>query len=160
MLLGCCVEGSPTGAAACERAPCLDINLNVVESCEVDHDPVVTGRKAGKAVRTAAYRDRSTFTSSKTDRSRHIFGRAGAYDQCRPPVDRAVPHATRRLIVGISGTDYRAGDADVQLAYRRLAEYAGHDVRRCLEVMQAGYEVRLCESFARPPSPPSGASVL
>ncbi len=153
MLLGGCVEGPSTGAAACERPPCLNINLNVVKSCKVDHDPVVTGGKAGKAVCTAAYRDRSTFASSKTDRSRHIFGGVRSYDQCRPLVDCPVPNAACRLIVGISGTDHRAGHADVQFSDRRLAEYASHDVRRRPEVMPAGYGVRLCRSFAQPPSP-------
>lgn len=39
MLLGGCVEGPSTGAAACERPPCLNINLNVVKSCKVDTIP-------------------------------------------------------------------------------------------------------------------------
>ena len=50
----------------------------------------------------------------------------------------STPHAARRLIIGIPRTDDRPDHAEEQLAYRRLAEHAGHDVRLWLEVMLAG----------------------
>jgi hypothetical protein len=139
VLLGCRVEGFPCGPAACECPSRLNVNLNFIETGDVDDDSVVTAGKAGNAVRTAAYRDRPAFTSGKADGSHHILCRRRSYDQRRPSVDRVVPDSTGRIVVRIPGPDHRAGQSDFQLAYRRLTEYAGgHDARPWLRVMQAG----------------------
>jgi hypothetical protein len=138
VLLGCRVEGLPRRPAASEGPPRLDINLYVIESGEVDDDPVVARGKAGNAMRTAAYRDRPAFAAGKTDGSRHVLRRRRPYDQRRPFVDRMVPYATSHLVVRVPWADHRAGQSDFQLVYRRITEYAGHDARPWLGVMQEG----------------------
>lgn len=86
----------------------------------------------------ATDRDLPSFTSGKPDGSRHILGGRSSYDQRRPFVDRMVPAPMGGLIVRIPRADYRTRQADLQLAYRRLTEYACHDSCPWSEVMQAG----------------------
>ena len=103
VLLGGRVECLPFGSAAGECSPRLNINLDVVQLRKIDDDPVVTGGEAGNAVGTAAYRDRPSFTSGKSDGSHHILGGRAAYDQCGPFVDGVVPDATGRLVARVPG---------------------------------------------------------
>ena len=93
---------------------------------------MVTGGKASSAVRTTAYRNRLTHASSKSDRSRDIFGGGSSYDQGRPFVDRVIPYLAGRLVVRLAWADDRTGQGDFQFAYRRLAEYAGGDARSAI----------------------------
>ena len=65
VLLAGRVERLPRGPSTSERPLRLNLNLNLIQLCEVDDDPVVTAGEAGNTVRTAAYRDRHSFTSGK-----------------------------------------------------------------------------------------------
>ena len=111
MLLGGRVEVLPPGAAAGIGPPRLRIDVDIVQLREVENDSVVTGGEAGDAVAAAAYRDRLSFASGKTNGSRDIVGGRRSYDQGGSFVDRVVSHAAGRLVARVARTDHRTGQA-------------------------------------------------
>lgn len=78
------------------------IDMDAIETRQVDHDPVIACAKTGAVVATASHRDQQTLIPREGDRNDHVGDIDAARDDCGMLVDHAVVDRTSRLVIFIA----------------------------------------------------------
>jgi hypothetical protein len=94
----------------------LRIDPDPLHLPEIDHHPRVADRQAGIAVAAASKRDQKPLLPRESH-SRDYVGDAGAArDQCRPPVDRAVPDLALVVVGSIRGANELSAEGALEFS--------------------------------------------
>jgi hypothetical protein len=106
--LGFSVELSPGDPRLSTRGALDGIDPNTLHCRQIDHQPAIADRVPGDVVAAAAHRHQQPVVPGEIDRPDHVRRAAAAGDQCRPPVDHAIPDPPRVVIAGIVRSQQRA----------------------------------------------------
>ena len=137
----------PAGTAESERvggvidvapgAPTLDshatprrVDADAAQASEVEHHTAVDGAEAGRAVPTAAHRERHLALASEADGRHHVGDVGGPDDRRRTSIVHAVVDLTGLVVARVVGSDQVAAELLFQAAQRtvvhRLGSAGGH----------------------------------
>ena len=106
--LGLAVELAPGHACLSARRAGGAVDADPLHRGDIDHQPAVRHRAAGRVVAAAAHRDLQSQRSAEQDRVRHVGHAAAAGDEGGALVDEPVVDPPRLLVTGIARPQKRA----------------------------------------------------
>ena len=114
VLLGGGVELAPRQAAPDPRGACLGIDVDGLHRPDVDHEPVVAARVAGRRVAAAADGHGKVVLAREEDRGHDVVGGRAAGDERRTLVDHPVEDGAGVVVATVGRDDQLAGEAAAQ----------------------------------------------
>jgi hypothetical protein len=136
--LGRAVDVAPQGTALDVGRACGGVDRHGAHRRKVDDDPVVAHRRAGHVVTSTPYRDLHVTVPREAHRRGDVGDPTASGDQPGSPVDHAVPHRSRAVVVSVPGGDELAPKARDLRARRRVAEPVDSLTGRCCHRSSSG----------------------
>jgi hypothetical protein len=96
MVLGCAIELAPQDPGLGDNLALCRINRYLFHRREIDHEALLTDRRAGYAMTATANADVQAFCACKLNRGHDILGRRATRNQSWLSVDHAIPDKTSR----------------------------------------------------------------
>ena len=130
VLLGRPVQRPEQGAALHDRPAPSRVDPDRAQGCQVDHQPAVGDRVAGRAVAAAPDADLEVVLAGRPDRGDHVPNARAPDDHPRTPVDDGVPDRPGLVVPGSPGSSTDPSSEPESFVAWHRPSTPDHDLRR------------------------------